>query len=208
MWDQIRASKRGYLLKRALSELLKSHIATYWWYFKVWERTYRCWAAKVQSFLFCFHVAQMLNRDSVMSLTDVQWGKDNEVRRGDGKVGEGSGGEKHKQVDRHEVRVRGGVWLLANREFAETASTSGLISECCPVGEEGPHWCLPARFYSGPSISMWASHRLPLLLLAFHHSSVPSSVLPSSVSSTCVCVCVCVWMFQEPSWLCRQWEER
>lgn len=28
--------------------------------------------------------------------------------------GRGVAGEKHKQVDRHEVSVRGGVWLLAN----------------------------------------------------------------------------------------------
>lgn len=90
----------------------------------------------------------------------------------------------------------------------ETASTSGLIPECCPVGEEGPHWCLPARFYSSTSISMWASHCPPLLLLAFHHPSLPPSPLPSSTSPTRMCVCVCFWMFQEPSWLCRLWEER
>lgn len=39
MWDQIRARKRCDSLKRALSELLKSHIATYWSYLKAWEST-------------------------------------------------------------------------------------------------------------------------------------------------------------------------
>lgn len=52
--------------------------------------------------------------------------------------------------------------------------------------EEGPHWCLPARFYSSTSISMWASHRPFLLLLAFHHSCLPPSVLASCTSPTCV----------------------
>lgn len=75
----------------------------------------------------------------------------------------------------------------------ETASTSGLIAEYCPVGEEGPHWCLPARFYSSTSISSWASHLPLLFLLAFHHSSLPPSVLASCTSPTCVCTaCVCL----------------
>lgn len=68
---------------------------------------------------------------------------------------------------------------------------SGLIPESCGAGEEGPLWSLPARFYRRPSISMWASHCPPLLLLAFHHSYVPIAVLPSSTSPTCVCACVC-----------------
>lgn len=111
--------------------------------------------------------------------------------RGDGEVEKVSGREK--QVDGHKVRVRAGVWLLANWEFVQTASTSGLIPECCPVGEEGPHWCLPARFYSRPSILMWASHRPLLLLLAVHHSFCPPIKYLSNMS---VCVFGC---FRSPA---------
>lgn len=30
----------------------------------------------------------------------------------------------------------------------------------------------------------------------------------SNVCVQHVCVCVCFWMFREPSWLRRQWEEK
>lgn len=79
------------------------------------------------------------------------------------------------------------------------------------MGEEGPQWCLPARFNSSPSISMRATHRLPPLLLAISSLLLPLSP-PSLLSYPPIKylsnTSVCVWMFQESSWLCRQWEGR
>lgn len=65
------------------------------------------------------------------------------------------------------------AWRLANRK---PLSTSGLIPEKLCVGEEEPHWCLPARFYSSSSISVWASHTgCPC---SFCHFITPPSLCP------------------------------
>lgn len=65
------------------------------------------------------------------------------------------------------------AWRLANRK---PLSTSGLIPEKLCVGEEEPHWCLPARFYSSSSISVWASRTgCPC---SFCHFITPPSLCP------------------------------
>lgn len=54
---------------------------------------------------------EMLNRDGVMTFTDVQQG--GKMKRGE--VGRGRGREKHKQADKTcSESKRGGVSLLAN----------------------------------------------------------------------------------------------
>lgn len=96
------------------------------------------------------------------------------------------------------------AWRLANRK---PLSTSGLIPEKLCVGEEEPHWCLPARFYSSSSISVWASRTgCPCSFCHFITPPFPQSSHQAPLP-TCVGLYVCVWMHQEPSWLCQQWEE-
>lgn len=77
--------RRGYLIKTTISEILKSHIAIYWWFLKrpgAW--THWSWTVKepqnVQSIPFYFHVACVTQRHR------TDW----KMKKGEGKVGKGS----------------------------------------------------------------------------------------------------------------------